>query len=539
MNRYRHSFLFFCFVSSMSFLLNTSAYSQNTKNELDSILNDIRLNTDYIAWVNGIDYLQSHPETIAQQPNYYQAYVYEVMATTYYKIGDAEASEQLAVKSLSLLDKNSIAARVRVLCLLGILQQEKGLFPLSEKQYNKALFLADNTLDSLYILNNQATLYKEQKLFDKAIATYQLGLDIIPRLSADTLYHSTKFLDNLGNARSLSGEGGAPELLKALQLEKSLSNTIRNYSIHRHLVQHYIRRNDTTQALKYAPQMYRSSRQIGDKSYEKEALGLLLTLNQTEYASRYVQLSDSLNILKGDIENAYALLKYDKSEAERQALSAQLVQERTLFLAITGLVLILIPSILLIIRHKRKRQRAVFETEQAIAQHVHDDIANNLFMVMNKLSDKKDIPVLDAIDKIYQQARSLSRTHNALDTSQPFIQVLSDLFTQFSSEKITVIPKNTSKVPWGSLSKIKKEALYKVLQELLTNTLKHSNASFAVISFEYQASKVRVQYRDNGIGAQEEPKSGLRYAENRIKAVSGSITFTSNTPHGFQAEIVI
>ena len=114
--------------------------------------------------------------------------------------------------------------------------------------------------------------------------------------------------------------------------------------------------------------MYRSSRQIGDKSYEKEALGLLLTLNQTEYASRYVQLSDSLNILKGDIENAYALLKYDKSEAEREALSAQLVQERTLFLAITGLVLILIPSILLIIRHKRKRKRAVFV--EAFQRHI-------------------------------------------------------------------------------------------------------------------------------------------------------------------------
>ena len=45
---------------------------------------------------------------------------------------------------------------------------------------------------------------------------------------------------------------------------------------------------------------------------------------------RYVQLSDSLQAVQQTAENAYALLKYDKSEAEKEALAAKVDKQRIL-----------------------------------------------------------------------------------------------------------------------------------------------------------------------------------------------------------------
>ncbi|MDC7993721.1 sensor histidine kinase [Altibacter sp. HG106] len=541
MYRNPHTFLFLVLFSSSCLLLNTNCgYGQTQQQPLDSILNSLRGTHDAYELVEGMKALQTRTPQIEQQPKYYRAYIYEVMAHSLYKLGDAKLSEENAVKALGMLKKEDVAARVRLLCLLGILQQEKGLFDLAHLQYQRALSNSNNTLDSLYILNNQATLFKERRSFKEAIATYRTGLSLISKMPSEQKnYHQIKFLDNLGNTLSLASQGGESELLQALTLQKSQSNAVRTYSIHRHLVQHYLRLEDTVKAKLYATEMHRASQDIGDTSFEKEALGLLLSLDQAKYAPRYVQLSDSLSAVKQDVQNAYALLKYDKSEAERAALSAKINQERILFLAILGGLFILFPSVWLILRHKRKRRQAVFETERAISQHIHDDIANNLFMIMNTLSEEEDTETLDAIEKVYQQARSLSRSHNAIDSKRPFLEILSDLFHHYSTTKIRVIPKNTSTIPWDAMSNLKREALYKVLQELLTNTHKHSGANFVVISFKNHASKVHVHYRDNGVGTEGAPENGLRYAENRIKAVSGSITFTSNHTHGFQAEIII
>ncbi|WP_339700424.1 hypothetical protein [uncultured Marixanthomonas sp.] len=545
MNTPLHSFLYFIFLGTLFALVSSShLYAQTKRDSLNQVLNTIRTSQEKLELVEGIRYLEQKEDFIEKEyPSSYKVYVYEAMANTYYKLGDLDSSEEYTIKGLSLIksdtESDHTSIRIRLLCLLGILQKERQFYDLASQYYQQALQLSNTASDSLSILNNQATLFKEQDRYNKAIATYTLGLTLVPRLQKNSLYQKTKLLDNLGNTRSLAAGEGLSELTQALQLSSQLSNHIRSYSIHRHLTQYYLRKRDTASALPYATTMYELSNMISDKDYEKEALSLLLKLNQPQYGLRYVHLSDSLNTAQQAAENAYALLKYDKSEAEKEALAAKVGKQRILLFGVLILFVVLSVSLFLITKIRRKRKRAIQETEQRIAKHIHDDIANNIFLVMNKIQNTENNSVLDDLSAIYEQARRISRTHNPIDTQQPFQQVLLDLLQQYTTPQLKITPQNISTVSWNKVSAKKKAAVYKVLQELLTNTLKHSQASFVIVKFQHQKATLLIDYSDNGKGTDRKPSGGLLHAENRIRTISGTITFTSQPNHGFKAKIKV
>ena len=90
---------------------------------------------------------------------------------------------------------------------------------------------------------------------------------------------------------------------------------------------------------------------------------------------------------------------------------------------------------------------------------------------------------------------------------------------------------------WTQISNEKKNAIYRVLQELITNTVKHGKASLVLIEFNQDHKKIAIRYKDNGIGSELSNKNGLQNVENRIKAFKGTITFESEKNKGFQANI--
>ena len=214
MNTPLHSFLFFIFIGTL-FALGSSShlYAQTKRDSLNQVLNTIRTSQEKLELVEGIRYLEQKEDFIEKEyPSSYKVYVYEAMANTYYKLGDLDSSEEYTIKGLSLIKSDaairSTSIKIRLLCLLGILQKERQFYDLATHYYQEALHLSKSASDSLSILNNQATLYKEQEHLNQAIATYKLGLTLVPRLEQDSLYQKTKLLDNLGNTRSLaSGEG--------------------------------------------------------------------------------------------------------------------------------------------------------------------------------------------------------------------------------------------------------------------------------------------------------------------------------------------
>ena len=82
--------------------------------------------------------------------------------------------------------------------------------------------------------------------------------------------------------------------------------------------------------------------------------------------------------------------------------------------------------------------------------------------------------------------------------------------------------------------------LLRVLQEMLSNTLKHAQASQVHIQMAFSKTALSITYQDNGIGMEAtatEKGLGLKNIMSRLQALGGEITLSTTSDRGFFAEI--
>lgn len=109
------------------------------------------------------------------------------------------------------------------------------------------------------------------------------------------------------------------------------------------------------------------------------------------------------------------------------------------------------------------------------------------------------------------------------------------MLSEYQTESLNVLIKGIDVVDWIKIDENKKLVTYRVLQELMVNMKKHSEATLAVIDFSSGDKKINVQYSDNGIGmplGKTILKNGLQNVENRIKSIRGTLIFDIQTNRG-------
>ncbi len=97
---------------------------------------------------------------------------------------------------------------------------------------------------------------------------------------------------------------------------------------------------------------------------------------------------------------------------------------------------------------------------------------------------------------------------------------------------------NTSK----AILKSKELNLYRIIQELIANTLKHADASVINLELKHKNNSLIILYEDNGKGIGNKQLAhnkglGLKNIESRLSVLSGNINFLATTK-GFKVEIV-
>ena len=109
----------------------------------------------------------------------------------------------------------------------------------------------------------------------------------------------------------------------------------------------------------------------------------------------------------------------------------------------------------------------------------------------------------------------------------------------YKTKNVNIFTRNISEISWNSIENLKKETLYRVIQELMTNMKKHSKASMVTLQFKKIKNKAVITYVDNGVGCKLKYGNGLRNTENRMEMAGCTITFESETNKGFQATLTI
>ncbi|WP_442847015.1 tetratricopeptide repeat-containing sensor histidine kinase [Leeuwenhoekiella sp. H156] len=475
----------------------------------------------------------------------------EVLANTEYKIGDYNSSESLSVEALKLLDLENDAdtqvIKTRIYNLLGLLYANLENYEKSKTYYGRSLQLAKTTSDSLYVLINMSAVLRAEKNYETAIDTlnYALNRANTPRytrLAGD-------LLDNLGYTELLAQEEESLMHLKqSLAIRLQLHDTLGIFSNYRNLSSYYKQVPDTLTAIDYARKAYSLSKYIPDPAYELEALGLIADLDTLEYIERFKYLSDSLKESALTRQNKYAALKYDVAREQRQTQLALLERDRekrlkTIYVLtlVLGVVVILGFSVLSHFKQKQKQLDAIRKTEASISKKVHDGLANDTFQVISELQNLENIPdhILAKLDKIYLETRDISKNHSPLIDGNNFKDQLVSRLSSYKSENFNVITRNLNGIDWEKFSKNKKDAIYMVLGELMTNTKKHSKASLALISFEEKGKKLQITFKDNGLGNEIKKGNGIQNMEFRIFSLNGTISFEPEPGKGLKVQILV
>jgi len=122
---------------------------------------------------------------------------------------------------------------------------------------------------------------------------------------------------------------------------------------------------------------------------------------------------------------------------------------------------------------------------------------------------------------------------------------LKGLGTEFDAHSDFNVSVNAQPVQ-DLLSDEAKTALYRVVQEALTNAAKHSEATDISIVLTKTKSKIQLVIKDNGCGAelddqflQKTAGLGLRNMQERIDSLGGKIQFMRGKPTGFGIKVTI
>lgn len=489
---------------------------------------------------------------LAAQDTLKAIYDLRMSAIATFELGDYNTSENNVIQALSLMDALPDKASLTEPLLglnnqLGRIHNAQLDFIGAREDFQKALVYAPAREDSVVVLNNIGNTFLDLEEWDKAAVYYRKALALTD--SEEQSWRKAMVLDNLGRTQSaLNAPQALSLLLEGLKMRKPMGVSDGLYASYKGLVQHYQHLDDPITAIKYADTALAVAQQLNSPSYVKDALSLQIDLGNYEVAEAFKHLSDSLALAKQQADNKYATQRYNV-EQERKSTALQKLQaekEKKLRVLFQGVAIVLLLSGSFLIyflrnRQRQKLQQQVQQTESHISKKVHDEVANEVYGVMTRLQGEKTVSeeLIDHLENIYNKTRDISREHNPIDREEPFEQILQDLFLTYQSPDRNVITKNVTSIDWYKVSPLKKTGLYRVLQELLTNTKKHSGANIVAITFQQIGPKIKIEYADNGVGCTLKKRGGLLNTETRIQSLNGKITFESSPELGFKSKIEI
>ncbi len=167
-----------------------------------------------------------------------------------------------------------------------------------------------------------------------------------------------------------------------------------------------------------------------------------------------------------------------------------------------------------------------------IAQDLHDDVGNSLAAIRNMVTLQKSSDAVEKeIDNLVSTVRTISHDLMPVDFSQFTLnEVVEHLVNKFKNHSALKLEFDSSGVP-VNIKGTTQLVIYRIINETISNMIKHSGATEGFIQLIYQREALVVTAEDNGIGLKEsenEEGIGLRSIRLRAAYIDATITFESD-----------
>lgn len=155
-----------------------------------------------------------------------------------------------------------------------------------------------------------------------------------------------------------------------------------------------------------------------------------------------------------------------------------------------------------------------------IAQDLHDDVGNSLVAIRNMVIRKDDAARIEKeIDDLINTTRSISHDLMPVNFDEfSLAEVIEHTVSKFEDHPSLMLEFNHT----GKVTRLKplfELVIYRIISELITNILKHAQATRTFIQLVYQEASLVVTVEDNGTGIKNSKmEEGIGLRSIRLRA---------------------
>jgi len=492
------------------------------------------------------DYKVNSPKLLAS--------IYGNLSATYQNLNQFDKSLYYAKKSLAQIndpnDPNLIASYLNTAHAFFSLEMPDSTIIYAEKSLQ---LCKDNPLH--HSVRAQAHCYsaiaaakKRQKKYDEAIEYYRKAI------IAEEIFPSHKgymtIYSGMGEVYSEKGDFRQAEVYLKKSIEVAAAYEVGG---------------------KYVVDLHSRLADLYHEAFHDDKLAY-------QYQSRAVALRDSFETAEqkkrvNELEANYQSAEKDRALSQQQLLltrnEIQLKQKNFWILFISVTTALAIVVIIIGYRNSKHKQKLnairiqSLEKEREIStlQHIIAGEEQERSRLARELHDG----IMVLFSAIRMKLRQLPKSHKALTTDQEFNDLnveleqaikelrrtahnlmpdmlldggLAEAVFYFCKSLQQNSPLHINFQLYGNLPRLKEDAelsLYRIIQELVQNIIRHAEANKALVQFNYRDEVLCITIEDNGKGFDSASVTnkgvGLRSIETRLRALNGAMDIRS-TPSG-------
>lgn len=434
---------------------------------------------------------------------------------------------------------------------------------------------------------NIANVYQNRLNEDTAMMYYEKALTLHKKFN--NLNSQSMVISGMGNMKFKLGkyQEAIHFYLRSVEVEKSFLDSNSLATSYINIGNAYTALENYKRAGQYIHDGLSILLKLGDREGVMSAYEMLAYLYQEQhnyekalaYNQLYYQVRDSIMSVReknsvAELQVQYEVEKKDlqlaRSAAELETKRKEAALKNTIIVSIAGLVLFLALVAYLFYQKKRAEQQTIFDKEVArqkdirtktiieteekervrIARDLHDGIGQLLSAAKLNLSSLSDTILLnepgqkiafknatDLLDESVKELRAVS--HNMM----PNVLLKLGLATAVKEfiTKIQTMPDlkvNLEIIGMNERMEPEKESvLYRVIQEVVSNIIKHANASELILQLIRYDKEFTITIEDNGVGFDTSKINasggiGLKNIISRVEFINGTVNFDSTPGHG-------
>ena len=486
---------------------------------------------------------------------------YFKLGTSNLYLGEHQNTTKAYLKTIEIFKETKDTANlIKVYDNFGVLYGNMNNYKKAEEYKIKSIALAKIIKDTFLIASgslNLGTIYAQTKRLDKAYEQYMLVKLLLKSLKNDRIdHHLHKNLAKYYYEKEDMNACLENALIAKKYLRYSKSKIEKAYfdaflgTIYQKLKQYDKAEVYLLNSLKVSEEIESESLQLNSLNPLGEILASKKKYKKAyNYANRYNQLNEKIrsttnNKIVTELDTKYQTEKKDK-ELLQQNLKLQ--QQKTQYNYMTGIAIFLLIGAILTwflfqLRQKHKNQEIVtlkrehqiktletlIEGEEKerfrIAKELHDGVNGDLSAIKFKLSSLLEMnnnvikEAITMIDNSCNQVRAIS--HNLVPPSLENFN-LAEATETFCHNMDETHPIKIDFQYIGESLNVSKKAqinMYRIVQELINNAIKHAEASEINVQMSCRKKLLQITVEDNGKGFDKNNIKGNGIGLNNIKS---------------------